>query len=77
MLSICCVAVQHWLAKEFSGEQFTYTEVLQVIDAEGVAEKVEESILEHASVTVAALGVSDIIASGPTVIRAQQQNSVV
>jgi hypothetical protein len=31
----------------------TYTEVLQVIDGDLVAEQVDKSILEHASVTVA------------------------
>ena len=32
----------------------TYTEVLQVVHADAVAEQVEQSILEHAAVTVAA-----------------------
>ena len=31
----------------------TYTEVLQVVDAYAIAEKVQQSILEHTSVTVA------------------------
>ena len=32
----------------------TYTEVLQVVDGDLVAEKVDQSILEHASVAVSA-----------------------
>jgi hypothetical protein len=35
-----------------------YTEVLQVVDAEGIAEQVQQRILEHAAVTVAVRGVS-------------------
>jgi hypothetical protein len=31
----------------------TYTEGLQVINGEGIAEEVEQSILEHAAVAVA------------------------
>lgn len=31
-----------------------YSELLQVVHGDGVAEKVEQSILEHATVTVAA-----------------------
>lgn len=34
----------------------TYTEVLQVVDGEGVAEEVQQSILEHAAVAVAVEG---------------------
>ena len=34
----------------------TYTEVLEVVNADGIAEKVEQSILEHASVAVAVGG---------------------
>ena len=34
------------------GRVSTYTEVLQVIHANGVAKEVEESILKHATVTV-------------------------
>jgi hypothetical protein len=48
----------------------TYTEGLQVIDGQLVAEKVEESILEHASVPVAKLRVSEFIASCPAKIHA-------
>jgi hypothetical protein len=33
--------------------EFTYTELLQVVHGQGVAEKVEQSILEHAAVAVA------------------------
>ena len=43
----------------------TYTEVLQVVDGHVVTEEVDKSILKHASVTVAALGVSNPIASCP------------
>jgi hypothetical protein len=32
----------------------TYTEVLQVVHADAIAEEVEQSILEHASVAVTA-----------------------
>jgi hypothetical protein len=35
--------------------RFTYTELLQVLNADIIAEKVDECILKHASVTVAAL----------------------
>jgi hypothetical protein len=31
----------------------TYTEVLQVVDGEGIAEEVQKSVLEHAAVAVA------------------------
>ena len=34
----------------------TYTEVLQVVHGDGVAEEVQQSILEHAAVTVAVEG---------------------
>lgn len=34
----------------------TYTEVLQVVNGEGVAEEVQQSILEHAAVAVAVEG---------------------
>lgn len=34
----------------------TYSESLEVIDAQGIAEQVEERILEHAAVAVAGLG---------------------
>lgn len=34
----------------------TYSESLEVIDGQGVAEQVKERILEHAAVAVAALG---------------------
>ena len=36
----------------------TYTEVLQVVNADVVAEEVDQCILEHASVTVAGHSVS-------------------
>jgi hypothetical protein len=42
----------------------TYTEVLQVVDGDLVAEQVDESILEHASVTVAKVKVSILIRQG-------------
>ena len=34
----------------------TYTEVLQVVNGEGVAEEVQQSILQHAAVAVAVEG---------------------
>ncbi len=43
----------------------TYAEVLQVVNADVVAEQVDQRILEHASVTVAVPAVSNRIASCP------------
>ena len=37
---------------------FAYTEVLQVINADGVAEQMKKSILQHAAVTVTIRGIS-------------------
>lgn len=53
MLSICCDELEFALCVKKN--VFTYTELLQVLNADIVAEKVDERILKHASVTVAAL----------------------
>lgn len=54
----------------FDNNKKAYTKILQVVNAQRVAEQVKESILEHASVTVAKLGVSEFIASCPAKIHA-------
>lgn len=42
----------------------TYTEVLQVIKGDGIAKKMDQSILKHASVTVtASLALADVFRS--------------
>jgi hypothetical protein len=52
MLSTCCRKDQSPVSQRSYSRGKTYTEVLQVVDAQGIAEEVEESILEHASVAV-------------------------
>lgn len=49
-----CYRNDQYCARRFCNVGFraAYTEVLQVIDGDAVAEEVEQSILEHASVTV-------------------------
>jgi hypothetical protein len=51
MLSICYTNQQKPFFPRWLGS--TYTEVLEVIKGQGVAEQVEQSILQHATVTVA------------------------
>lgn len=58
MLSTCCRELTGDSTNFSSVGYDAYTEVLQVVEGDLVAEKMDQSILEHASVAVAAFAVS-------------------
>ena len=74
MLSTCCEKVSN---QSCGIIVFTDTERLQVVNADVVAEKVDQSILEHASVTVAERKVSSCNGCESTSIQAVTQIAAV